>query len=287
MPEHKDNESINFFVSVGLCTGRGGGVTRVTTQAEYQGMALARVGDWVTYDDGSEATIIDGAGYAAAWGDKPFALVGSRLSNGDTIAETLQDGCGIRVRDGEPVPGLFDPGYKLPPTPWRTERATMRKAAVRDGDPTTTRGFVIGTSTRINDNGKKVALDGDEATCGNCEGLHKIIRTGKGISDKGRNVVVDGDSVLCPCKKNRVIVGSNLRIFLTTNKGSAVASSAAGGFSVASTLASSPRFAEDDDSEEPYPAPVSDARPKPIAPISMARKLALTRQPTYTSTQTT
>ncbi len=104
----------------------------------------------------------------------------------------------------------------------------MRKAAVRDGDPTTTRGFVIGTSTRINEGGKKVALDGDEATCGNCKGLHKIIGTGRGISDKGRKVVVDGDSVLCPCKKNRVIVGSNPRIYLTTNNGSAVASSAAG-----------------------------------------------------------
>jgi uncharacterized Zn-binding protein involved in type VI secretion len=136
----------------------------------------------------------------------------------------------------------------------------MRKAAVRDGDSTTTRGFVIGTSTRINDGGKKVALDGDEATCGNCKGLHTIIGTGKGISDKGRRVVVDGDSVLCPCKKNRVIVGSNPRIFLNIHKGSAVASTAAGSFSVASTLASSPRFAEDHDSEEPHPVPVSDGK---------------------------
>src|ERR1700722_5097855 len=149
---------------------------------------------------------------------------------------------------------------RCPPTPRRTERAAMRKAAVRGGDATTTRGFVIGTSTRINDGGKKVALDGDEATCGNCKGLHTIIGTGKGISDKGRRVVVDGDSVLCPCKKNRVIVGSNPRIFLNTHKGSAVASSAAGSFSVASTLASSPRFAEDHDSEEPHPVPVSDGK---------------------------
>jgi hypothetical protein len=32
-------------------------------------MALARVDDIVTYDYGSEATIIDGAGFAAQWSD--------------------------------------------------------------------------------------------------------------------------------------------------------------------------------------------------------------------------
>jgi hypothetical protein len=79
-------------------------------------MALARVGDVVTYDDGSEATIIDGAGFAAAWEDSPLAPVGFRLSNGDTITETLQDAWGITVRDGEHIPGLFDPAYTLPQT---------------------------------------------------------------------------------------------------------------------------------------------------------------------------
>nr|WP_133664581.1 hypothetical protein [Paraburkholderia sp. BL10I2N1] len=47
------------------------------------------------------------------------------------------------------------------------------------------------------------------------------------MSDKGRAVVVDGDSVLCPCGKNRVIVGSNPGIFLNTDRGSAVARNAA------------------------------------------------------------
>jgi len=79
-------------------------------------MALARVGDIVTYDDGSEATIIDGAGFAAAWEDKPLALVGSRLSNGDTITETLQGGWGITIRSSERITGLFDPAYTLRPS---------------------------------------------------------------------------------------------------------------------------------------------------------------------------
>ncbi|TDN61605.1 PAAR domain-containing protein [Paraburkholderia sp. BL10I2N1] len=103
----------------------------------------------------------------------------------------------------------------------------MRKAAVRDGDPTTTGGFVIGTSTRINDKGKKVALIDDYATCGNCKGTYRIFGTGKGMSDMGRVVVVDGDSVLCPCGKNRVIVGSNPGCFLNSDHGSASASSTA------------------------------------------------------------
>jgi hypothetical protein len=139
----------------------------------------------------------------------------------------------------------------------------MRKAAVRHGDPTTTRGFVMAYSSTFHDDGKKIALSGDEATCGNCKGAFKIYGTGKGISEKGRDAVLDGDPVLCPCGKNRVIVGDNPGVFLTTNEGSAVAKSAAGGFSIASTLASSARVADDDDNSEGiYPAPVADAKAK-------------------------
>jgi uncharacterized Zn-binding protein involved in type VI secretion len=90
----------------------------------------------------------------------------------------------------------------------------MSKAAVRNGDPTTTRGFVVAYSSTLFDDGKHVALSGDEATCGNCKGAWKIHGTGRGMSENGRNVVVNGDLVLCPCKKNRVIVGSNPGIFL-------------------------------------------------------------------------
>ncbi|MCW0044897.1 PAAR domain-containing protein, partial [Burkholderia pseudomallei] len=97
----------------------------------------------------------------------------------------------------------------------------MRKAAVRDGDPTTTRGSVIAQTSTIYDNGKKVALDGDEATCGNCSGSFKIIGTGKGISEKSRNVVIDGDVVTCPCGRNRVIIGGNPGIFLNSSSSQA------------------------------------------------------------------
>jgi uncharacterized Zn-binding protein involved in type VI secretion len=103
----------------------------------------------------------------------------------------------------------------------------MRKAAVRHGDPTTTRGVVLAYSSTIHDDGKQVALSGDEATCGDCKGLFKIFGTGEGMSEKGRVVVVEGDQVLCPCKKNRVIVGSSPGIFLEITGGSARASSVA------------------------------------------------------------
>ena len=45
----------------------------------------------------------------------------------------------------------------------------MRKAAVRHGDPTTTGGFVLAYSSTLHDDGKKIALSGDEATCGICK----------------------------------------------------------------------------------------------------------------------
>jgi uncharacterized Zn-binding protein involved in type VI secretion len=104
----------------------------------------------------------------------------------------------------------------------------MRKAAIRCGDRTTTRGVVFAYSSTIFDDGKQVALSGDEATCGNCDGTFKISGTGKGISEKGRNVVVEGDLVHCPCKKNRVLVGPNPGIFLQTRNDDAPASMYAG-----------------------------------------------------------
>jgi len=36
---------------------------------------------------------------------------GSRLGNGDRIIQTLQHCGGIKARQGETIPGPFDPGY--------------------------------------------------------------------------------------------------------------------------------------------------------------------------------
>ncbi len=37
------------------------------------------------------------------------------------------------------------------------------------------------------------------------------------MSELGRDVVVDGDPVLCPCGKNRVVIGANPGIFLNSS----------------------------------------------------------------------
>ncbi|RQR64005.1 PAAR domain-containing protein [Burkholderia sp. Bp9125] len=89
----------------------------------------------------------------------------------------------------------------------------MTRRAVRDGDLTTTGGFVIATTSTIFDDHKHVALHGDEATCGNCEGRFTIFGSAERMTWDGRNVVLDGDPVLCPCGKNRVLAGIDCQIF--------------------------------------------------------------------------
>jgi len=101
----------------------------------------------------------------------------------------------------------------------------MYKAAARHGDPTTTGGYVIACSSSIYDHNKRVALSGDMATCGNCEGAHRIIGTCSRAFEKGRNVVLDGDLVACPCGKNRIMVGSNPRMLFEITRDSAARAS--------------------------------------------------------------
>jgi uncharacterized Zn-binding protein involved in type VI secretion len=86
----------------------------------------------------------------------------------------------------------------------------MRKALIVQGDPTTTRGVVIGGSAfGMSDNGRTFALYGDEATCGNCKGAFKIFGTATGRCYDGRAGVIEGDLVLCPCGRNRVLARPN------------------------------------------------------------------------------
>ncbi|RQR29041.1 hypothetical protein DIE23_22620 [Burkholderia sp. Bp9143] len=111
MSKQAINETTHLFATIGARTERGGKVTRVSTNATVDDLGLAVVGDIVAYEDGTEATIVDGAGLAAMWEDRPVALVGSHLSNGDRIVTAAQDAFGITVRDGEEIPGLFDSTY--------------------------------------------------------------------------------------------------------------------------------------------------------------------------------
>lgn len=108
-------EKYHPFATEGSTTERGGRVVHASSGAKIAELTIARVGDKVVYEDGTEAHIIDGAGFAAVYLDKPLALVGSRLSNGDRIVKSLHNGAGINERAGKPIEGLFDPDYVPPP----------------------------------------------------------------------------------------------------------------------------------------------------------------------------
>jgi len=102
----------------------------------------------------------------------------------------------------------------------------MTKRAVCDGDWTSTRGRVLApASSTIYDEGRRLAIDGAKATCGNCEGAFTICATGYDLFDEGRQVVVDNDLVLCPCRKNRVFASPNAG-YLFETRGAAARESA-------------------------------------------------------------
>lgn len=111
------------FATIGARTERGGYVTHATSGLSICGLRAARVGDIVTYHDGSEAAIIDGSGCLSTYSGKCLALVGSHLSNGDRIVFTPWDDgkSGLFVREGESPEGLFDPAYVPSPVKscWR------------------------------------------------------------------------------------------------------------------------------------------------------------------------
>lgn len=146
----------HLFATIGALTERGGRVTKASGGLTVVGLAVARVGDIVTYEDGSEAVITDGAGKYAIDRDKPFALVGSRLSNGDCIIETLQRSGGIRVPAGATVDGLFDSTYVPPPAPLRYRLAvrgatTVRGGVLREATGTWDTGIRIGKAGVVGD----------------------------------------------------------------------------------------------------------------------------------------
>lgn len=167
----------HHLVTIGALTERGGRVTTATGGAAYCGLGLACVGDVVTYADGSEAVIVDGAGSMVVVDGHPAALVGSSLSNGDHIIETLWEGAYFTVPEGETVEGLFDAEYvsSLP-------TAQFWRFAVRGA--TTRRGGVLRevTSTfRVSETSCNAALVGDFIQY--ADGRRAQIITGVGIPD--------------------------------------------------------------------------------------------------------
>ncbi|MBN3826471.1 PAAR domain-containing protein [Burkholderia sp. Ac-20384] len=89
----------------------------------------------------------------------------------------------------------------------------MSRRAVRVGDPTTTGGIVISGSSDMYSNNKTIAVDGDKATCGNCEGAFPIVGSAVYVISHGRCMAIEGDLVLCPCGQNLLIAGSDCTFF--------------------------------------------------------------------------
>ncbi|MBN3773028.1 MULTISPECIES: PAAR domain-containing protein [Burkholderia] len=167
----------HLFATIGALTERGGRITEATSDLTVAGLVVARVGDVVTYEDGSEAVIVDGAGEYAICSDKPFALVGSRLSNGDRIVETLQRLSGIHVPVGETAEGLFNEDYAPPALP-------RYRLAVRGA--TTARGGALREATGTWDTGVRLGKSG---VVGNqihyADGSTARIISGLGLVDNG------------------------------------------------------------------------------------------------------
>jgi len=92
------------FAVVGSLTRRGGVVRHASGDATTGGLQVARVGDKVVYADGSEATIISGAGKTRIMQGASAALVGSMLDNGDEIISTPQSCSKLVFREGRELP---------------------------------------------------------------------------------------------------------------------------------------------------------------------------------------
>jgi uncharacterized Zn-binding protein involved in type VI secretion len=102
------------IATVGSRTGRGGQVVLARPDPHADDYRVACVGDRVRYPDGSESEIVSGAGHASTFANRPIALVGSHVANGDRIVARAQSIGEIVVVEGETIPGLLEPGYGLP-----------------------------------------------------------------------------------------------------------------------------------------------------------------------------
>jgi len=104
------------IATIGSRTSLGGRVVlaRAAGDDAYDDFRVACVGDQVRYPDGSESMIVSGAGRASTFADRPVALVGSHVANGDRIVTRAQSLGEIVVLEGEAIPGLLEPGFGVP-----------------------------------------------------------------------------------------------------------------------------------------------------------------------------
>ncbi|WP_250476009.1 PAAR domain-containing protein [Caballeronia sp. GAFFF1] len=82
-----------------------------------------------------------------------------------------------------------------------------------DGDETITGGRVIACLSQCFDGGRKIAVQGDTATCGKCKGVFPIAASGYRATDHGRPMILDGDKVYCSCGANHVTTSGKPRVW--------------------------------------------------------------------------
>lgn len=104
--------AIYRLATEGSRTHAGGVIREATTSLTIKledgsQVRAARTGDYAEYPDGSRARIVSGAGEQSHWSGHSLALVGSRLSNGDEIADTPQAAVLIAERQGLPMADDF------------------------------------------------------------------------------------------------------------------------------------------------------------------------------------
>lgn len=101
-----------YPVATGVSVTERGGQVLATAPIMLGAHRIALVGDTVRYADGTEATIISGAGIAGVVENRSIAIVGSELNNGDRIAGPHHDDATItQYADEPPIEGLLDPAY--------------------------------------------------------------------------------------------------------------------------------------------------------------------------------
>jgi uncharacterized Zn-binding protein involved in type VI secretion len=95
------------IATVGSLSRNGGIIQKASGNSTAGGLQVARVGDKVVYADGSEATIVSGAGTARVMQGASAALVESMLDNGDQIISTPQSSNKFVFRGGGTLPNGF------------------------------------------------------------------------------------------------------------------------------------------------------------------------------------
>lgn len=104
-------KSRHAAATIGSKTERGGEVVTASTEIETlvdgKVLRIACVGDTVRYANGSESCIASGAGVCWVYKDKPIAITGSHIANGDTIVASLQSRLQITQFADEPTSAGF------------------------------------------------------------------------------------------------------------------------------------------------------------------------------------